>query len=597
MSFSLLEIGQKSLEEFSEEIRYSNIVSLVVSFAAFTIFLALLQGYGWITPVYIALGMVAFINFTLLLNYVGFTLASRFFLSILPPIAILAGDVLTLINIPNGTHAYSFDVRVLILSLVVLPMLLFTMRERVYLAISLVSNAIILFFFDYIHTLFGVHLSNAFGAQYYISTIFYVIAFSFITTTLLILKVRWCKLNKVNKKILLKLEEKVAERTIELEKHAEELVMHNNELEQFSFNVSHNLRAPVARLLGLTTLFKTPTNDNTEESTIISHIQTETKLLDTVIKDLNNILQIRKNLYKIKEYTNISEEIETAQKLLSHGGQEMCCLKNMELNIEESNVFGVREYIQSITYNIMGNAFKYKREGVDLKLKISTELKDQNVILKFADNGRGIDLDKFGDKIFKMYSRFDLETQGKGIGLYLVKQQVESMNGTISIESKLGKGTAFSIALPLPNSAQIQHQVYFENDIVSFVYNSMLKSSLIIWKREPSSSEYRDSFNRNIKNLSKYATNFWIQDTSNFGILSKDDQEWFNSNIIPLLLNSGLKGIIIIHKEGKGFKSPHWKAFANTCSTKEIELAFKFTLEEANAFISSFSKLNQTTET
>jgi len=119
---------------------------------------------------------------------------------------------------------------------------------------------------------------------------------------------------------------------------------------------------------------------------------------------------------------------------------------------------------------------------------------------------------------------------------------------------------------------------------------------LIIWKRKPTSAEYRDIFNRNIKNLSKYATNFWIQDTSNFGSLSKNDQAWFNKEIIPLLLDSSLKGIIMINKEGKGFKSSQWKAFANTCSTKGIELAFKFTLEEANAFISSFSRLNQMAE-
>jgi len=595
MNLFLLGTNKDKQNRSSEEIIYSNIISLIVSFAAFLIFLVLLNRYGWITPVYIALGAVVLINLTLLLNYSGFTLSSRIFLSLLPPIIILAGDVLTLIIIPDGTHAYSFDLKILILALVVLPMLLFAMKEWVYIAIALVSNGVILFSFDYINTLLGVDLAGVLGIQNYISTLFYAIAFSFIVTTLLIFKIRWCKLNKVNKKIHLELEEKVVERTLELEKHAEELVKHNNELEQFSFNVSHNLRAPVARLLGLTTLFK-PTNDDTEESTIISHIQTETKLLDTVIKDLNNILQVRNNLYKIKEHINILEEIKIAQKLLSDGSQEICCLKNTELNIEESNVFGVREYIQSIIYNLMGNAFKYKRVGIDLKLKISTELKGENVILKFADNGRGIDLDKVGDKIFKMYSRFDLETQGKGLGLYLVKQQVESMNGTISIESELGKGTVFSIVLPLPNSAQIQHQVYFENDIVSFVYNGILKSSLIRWKKKPSSTEYRDSFNRNIKNLSKYATNFWIQDTSNFGSLSRADQEWFNTNIIPLLLDSGLKGIIMINKEGKGFKSSHWKAFANICSTKGIELAFKFTLEEANAFISSFSKLNQMAE-
>ncbi len=586
MNLFLLGTNKDNLGEISEEIKYSNIFSLVISFAAFVIFLVLLKGYGWITPVYIALSMVAIINFTLVLNYWGFTLSSRLFLSLLPPAVILAGDILTLVIIPDGTHTFSFDVRVLMLALLVIPLLLFPLSERVCLTISLVFNGIILLFFDYIHLLLGVRFSNAFGPHYYISTIFYAIAFLFIITIMLIFKVRWCKLKKVNKKILSELEEKVLLRTHELEQSTKELIKHNNELEQFSYTISHNLRGPVARLMGLANLFDLV--DNAEKHTIINQLRLTTKSLDEVISDLNKILDIRNNLYHVKEYIDISEEIKLAQQLLSNSSQEIYCLKNIELNIKENKVFGVKAFIQSIIYNLIGNAYKYKRNDVDLKLKISTELKGSNFLLKIADNGRGIDLDKYGKKIFKMYSRFDLEMQGKGLGLYLVKQQVESMNGLIQIKSKVNQGSTFSIVLPVPDSSKIRDQVYFENDVVIFTYNAILNSSVVSWKRNPSSEEYRNYFSINIKNLSKYSTDFWIQDTFNLRALPQADQEWFNEEIFPLLLNSGIKGIVIINKEGKGFDSPRWTLFKKTCSTKGIVLAFKHDLDEAYTFINSF---------
>ncbi len=584
-----VEKGDKATK--NNEIIYSNIASLVVSFAALLIFLILLDGYGWMTPVYITLGVVIVSNLTLLLNYLGYTIISRLFLSLLPPIAILSGDLMTLTYIPDGTHAYSFDVRVLILATVVLPLLLFTMKERVYMGIALVSNGLILFFFNQIHTLFGINLSNAFGNQYYISTLFFVLAFSFIVTTLQIFKIRLRNLNKANKELLFGLEEKVAERTLDLKKNTEELVRHNNELEQFSFAVSHNVRGPIARLLGLTDLFNKL--DEAEHRTIIKQIRLTTVSLDTVISDLNAILQVRNNLYSVKEYVDVSEEIKIAQQLLSGVDKEICCSENMELNIGENKVFGVRAFIQSIMYNLIGNAFKYKRARVDLKVKVSTELNGENILLKIADNGRGIDLNKFGDKVFKMYSRFDLETQGKGLGLYLVKQQVEAMNGTINIESMPNQGTTFSIVLPIPDASKITHQVYYDDSVVSFIYNGTLNASLVFWKKHPSSEDFRQTITNNIKNLSMYTTNFWINDTTNFGSLSAENQKWFNEKAIPAVLDSGIKGIIIVNKEGKGFKSSQWDLLKSICSLKGIMLAFKFDIEEANTFILSISKENQ----
>ncbi len=588
MNVFLTGVKKEAKARDADEIIYSNIASIIVSFAAFAIFLILLKSYGWMVPVYVALGMVFFINLTVVLNYLGLTLASRIFLSLLPPIVILAGDLLTLIIIPDGTHPFSFDIRVLILSLVVLPLLLFTMKERVYIAIPLAFIGIILLFFDYIHTLFGINLSNTFGAHYYISTLFYAIAFLFIVSTLLVFKVRWCKLNKINEKLLLKLEQKVTERTQELELHSQELIKHNNELEQFSFTVSHNVRGPIARLLGLTDLF-TKVEAN-EYNAIIKQLRLTAETLDTVISDLNEILQIRNNLYSIKEYVDISEEIVKAQQLLSGANGEVFSLKNIELNIKTNRVFGVKGYIQSILYNLIGNAIKYKKEGVDIQIKVSTELKGKNVLLKIEDNGQGINLERFGGKIFKMYSRFNIETKGKGLGLYLVKQQVESMSGSIKVKSKVNQGTTFSILLPIPDSSQIENQVYYENDVVMFTFNGLLKSSLIFWKRKPSPDEFREAITNNIKNLSVYTTNFWINDTTNFGSISEKDQKWFNQKAIPAALESSIKGIIIINKEGRGFKSSQFDLLKHICNLKGIVLTFKYNVKEANAFILNFSK-------
>ncbi|MCF6351868.1 MAG: HAMP domain-containing histidine kinase [Cyclobacteriaceae bacterium] len=588
MNIFLVGIKQEDRARNADEIIYSNIASIIVSFAAFAIFLILLKSYGWMVPVYIALGMVFFINLTIVLNYIGFTLSSRIFLSLLPPFVILGGDLLTLTVIPDGTHPFSFDIRILILSVVVLPVLLFTMKERAYIAISLAFNAIILLFFDYIHTLFGINLSNTFGAHYYISTLFYAIAFLFIVTTLLIFKVRWSKLNKVNKGLLFGLEQKVTERTQELELHSQELVKHNNELEQFSFTVSHNVRGPIARLLGLTDLFTKL--DANEQGTIIKQIRATTKTLDTVISDLNEILQIRNNLYSVKEHVNIYEEIGKARQLLSGANREMASLKNIVLHIKVKKIFGVRGYIQSILYNLIGNAFKYKQEGVNLKVKVSTELKGKNVLLKIEDNGRGIDLERFGGKMFKMYSRFNIETKGKGLGLYLVKQQVESMNGSITVKSKINQGTTFSILLPIPDSSQIENQVYYESDVAVFTFNGLLKTSLIFWKKNPLPDEFRKIISSNIKNLSIYTTDFWINDTTFFGSLSEENQKWFNEKAMPAILQSGIKGIIMINKEGKGFKSSQFNLLKHICTLKGIVLTFKYDIKEANAFIAAFNE-------
>ncbi len=93
----------------------------------------------------------------------------------------------------------------------------------------------------------------------------------------------------------------------------------------------------------------------------------------------------------------------------------------------------------------MSNAIKYRREGVSSFIHFETTFEDGKKVLLIKDNGVGIDLEKHGNNIFKLYKRFHRNISGKGIGLFLVKSQLETLNAKISVDSKVNSGTTFKI--------------------------------------------------------------------------------------------------------------------------------------------------------
>jgi two-component system aerobic respiration control sensor histidine kinase ArcB len=108
-----------------------------------------------------------------------------------------------------------------------------------------------------------------------------------------------------------------------------------------------------------------------------------------------------------------------------------------------------RAYFGSIVYNLLSNAVKYRDKTRPSIIHISSTAKDQRLVFKISDNGLGIDLQRYGDKVFGLYKRFHGNTvEGTGLGLHLVKTQVEALEGTILISSEPGVGTTFTIDLP-----------------------------------------------------------------------------------------------------------------------------------------------------
>jgi signal transduction histidine kinase len=105
-------------------------------------------------------------------------------------------------------------------------------------------------------------------------------------------------------------------------------------------------------------------------------------------------------------------------------------------------------YWESILYNLFSNSIKYRHPDRDCEIKLETTLHDNTFTFTVKDNGVGIDLETYKDKIFGLYKRFHQHVEGKGLGLHLVRLQVESLGGKITVESILDKETMFTIVIP-----------------------------------------------------------------------------------------------------------------------------------------------------
>lgn len=224
-----------------------------------------------------------------------------------------------------------------------------------------------------------------------------------------------------------------------------ELVKRNKALEQFTYIVSHNLRAPIANILGLSYLLEDEANSETGHKELHKLILESSSHLDDVIRDMNEILAVKKGFTEEKKevmFDNIVNEIIESDKDL---------IKNSKVEIiydfkKAESVASVKNYLYSIFENLITNSIKYRRENSPF-VKITSDQDADYVYLIFEDNGIGIDLVKNSDKIFGLYNKFHLNKEGKGMGLFMVKNQVESLDGEILVESEVNVGTKFIIKL------------------------------------------------------------------------------------------------------------------------------------------------------
>jgi len=236
------------------------------------------------------------------------------------------------------------------------------------------------------------------------------------------------------------------EKKLETEKEhlIRELTQNNKDLKQFSYITSHNLRAPLSNLIGLLNLIEDIPVQSEELQEILTGFTKSTHLLNETINDLVKVIIIKDNPSMQKEETSLKEVFENVFSQLSFQIELHKPIIKLKFD-KVPELITNKAYIESILLNLLTNSIKYKSENRKLKISITAEKIENKTILTFKDNGIGIDLERNRDKVFGLYQRFHNYPDSKGLGLYLVKSQVETMGGTISVDSEVNKGTTFTI--------------------------------------------------------------------------------------------------------------------------------------------------------
>ncbi len=230
----------------------------------------------------------------------------------------------------------------------------------------------------------------------------------------------------------------------EREKLVHELLQRNRALEQFTFILSHNLRAPITNVIGYTEFLQDDTLTSEEKTELMEGLASSASGLDTIIKDINSILQIKQEINDIKEIIYFSKILNDIT-INIRNSIEVHEVEMVSDFSEVDEIFSLKVYLHSIFYNLISNSIKYRKPNVKPRIEIKSKKENGKVILTFIDNGLGIDLKAKGDLVFGLYKRFHSHVEEKGMGLFMVKTQVEAMNGKISLKSEPNKGTEFTI--------------------------------------------------------------------------------------------------------------------------------------------------------
>lgn len=233
-----------------------------------------------------------------------------------------------------------------------------------------------------------------------------------------------------------------------MENAKERILQQYRELQNFVYIMSHNIRGPITTLLSLIDLLEH--NENRDHRDIILLMGNTVQKLDGTIKDLNHSLTLKNIATTDFEQVDLKEVMEDILILISDEIGKYHATIEYDF-AKAPKAFGMKRYFSNIFYHLIINSIKHRSPERDPHIIIysnSTPIGGIQIVL--SDNGKGMELnEERRKKIFDMYGKLSGSTQGKGLGLYLVKTQIETMNGSIEVESKNGEGSIFTINLLL----------------------------------------------------------------------------------------------------------------------------------------------------
>ncbi len=582
-------------------LQLSNTIALILFGLSLVVGASYYIWYGLSLLTYLipAIGATALV--VLILNAFGFIFISRIWLSVGPAVLI------TFLSIYSKSLHYShqqeldyFTFRMVMIGTCVIPWVIFSIIEKRILVACSVTALAVLLAHDPLHSLFDVpyQQDKLKVYNYYFTNIIIFITYSIITGSLGFLK--WVSDKNEEKNIELiselaeanrilmesnaeiesqsteilaqseimimsqnklieantlieeqrkqlftinqSLESELIEKNADLTETNSELIKHNNELRQFSYTVSHNLRGPVASLLGLISLID-QSSIHEKDQEAFAHLISASHHLDQIIRDISKIIDIRHDIFKIRQRIDLDAEISDVSQVLRSELETHSVQIQKHLNACPY-IYSIKPMVNSILYNLISNGIKYRSNDRQPCIEISTREDDDFYVISVEDNGLGIDLKQNKDNMFKLYKRFHFHTEGKGLGLFLVKLQSESLGGTVEIDSEINRYTRFTVKLKKP--VNIDRQVLYQESYAEIFYDARVNATGVVWKGGVTSEQYRSVFRKCLEFVRSYNSPNYIADIRLQGPIQNADQQWMFHEIMPQAVRNGLKRIAAI---------------------------------------------------
>ncbi len=252
------------------------------------------------------------------------------------------------------------------------------------------------------------------------------------------------------------LEKELYRKNAEMEATRNSLVNKIEQLEELSHIIAHNLRGPAGNIKMLTEVMELKNKGGAaaNENALSKSLSME-KLIELVHEGSNSLIDSLSTLMEITEI-KLNKEIpynecniagiinDITSQLLSAIYEKNAVIK---LDLQVETIYYPKAYLENILYNLLSNSLKYAKPGVAPEITVSaTQVKDR-VQISVKDNGLGINLSRYGDRVFKLNQIFHQGYDSKGVGLYITKTQVESLGGKIEVRSKEMEGCEFVVTI------------------------------------------------------------------------------------------------------------------------------------------------------
>ncbi|MGB3616555.1 MAG: hybrid sensor histidine kinase/response regulator [Catalinimonas sp.] len=259
----------------------------------------------------------------------------------------------------------------------------------------------------------------------------------------LLLSTERVRLNGRDCLLIMMLDDTERRQTFEqLQRHAELLTLSNRELELFAHITSHDLRAPVVNLRSLLTIYEDNKLGSPRNREVMQRLDETVRRMEDTLEDLAEIVAAGRPEEASRRPLRFEETYESVRRSL----EEKQMLAGADLAGDFSAapvVYFSQKYLRSVLFHLLTNAVKYAHPGRPLRVRVRSYPEGERVVLAVSDNGRGIDMRQNGEKLFELHRRFHTDVPGRGLGLYLLKTQLEALGGHVRVDSRPGRGTEF----------------------------------------------------------------------------------------------------------------------------------------------------------